>query len=292
MTISSLPRLLCTALLGLAVLTAGLGTLVVTTAAPAEAGDQTHRATSHRLVIPVRSLDRDLPPAPTDLRATEPDRGTGSLAADLDDVAPVPQCGGSGVVPANALQAFSESADVDGDGDADTITGYVHEGQNTLQVTITGGGGSTIDVHAGPGVTLAARPLPGIDLDGDGRDEILVRISTGPWGIQGSAYGLFEVVDCELRAVTLDGEPVVLADFRTLSSIQGFGCADLDDDGVTDGIATWLAGDAGNGTFTGSIAFYAFDDGELDLVGDDGIVLDPDTYGDPTPWPCDGIELG
>lgn len=134
-------------------------------------------------------------------------------------------CPGSGALPEGATHHSLSAADVDGDGDMDTLHGYVVDGQGYVQVSFTGGGGSSLAVDPGFAPMVAPRPSLGHDIDGDGREEFTARIGGG---VGGFTHGLYQVDGCTLRAVTLDGEAVDLHARETIGSRSGFACMDLD----------------------------------------------------------------
>ena len=134
-------------------------------------------------------------------------------------------CPGSGALPEGATNHSLSAADVDADGDMDTLHGYVLDGQGYVQVSFTGGGGSSLAVDPGFAPMVAPRPSLGHDIDGDGRAEFTARIGGG---VGGFTHGLYQVDGCTLRAVNLDGEPVELHHRETIGTRSGFACMDLD----------------------------------------------------------------
>ena len=194
--------------------------------------------------------------------------GSGFVATDK--LSSGNQCPGSGALPEGATHHTLSGADVDADGDIDTLHGYVLDGQGYVQVSFTGGGGSSLAVDPSFAPMVAPRPSLGDDLDGDGREEFTARIGGG---VGGFSHGLYQVEDCTLRAITLDGEPVVLHDRETIGNRSSFGCMDIDG---TRHLRSWsldLLGDDDldipeDGPVYGGLSHhYGLVDGELDLLG-------------------------
>lgn len=172
--------------------------------------------------------------APADDEPTRPTVTVGTIVASpvggddksaSDTISAGNLCPGSGALPEGATNHSLSAADVDGDGDMDTLHGYVLDGQGYVQVSFTGGGGSSLAVDPGFAPMVAPRPSLGHDIDGDGREEFTARIGGG---VGGFTHGLFQVDGCTLQAVTLDGEPVELHRRETIGARSGFACMDLD----------------------------------------------------------------
>ena len=179
------------------------------------------------------------------------------------------QCPGDGALPEGVEGATLAGADVDGDGDVDTVHAYRLAGQWTLQVSFTGGGGTTLPV-TNPGVDLTgAVAYDGIDINGSGKEEFFAKIGGGA---STQAFGLYEVVDCQLRAIQLDGEQAVFGAGGTVNNTTGFGCFDADDNGANDFIVTYTGsrlGDSSDFEVTG--IQYAVLDGQLQFILADGL---------------------
>ncbi len=250
---TSTPRLATslTRLLGaLAIASAGLGAAIAIDADPSAATESTTDRAGVMLVdgradLPV--IDRLLvsppvpegeEPAPTPepkhaaTRRTTPQPGEDRLylvtpPEDDDRIAidaplkALPQCPGSGALPADATNHSLSAADVDGDGDADTLHGYVVDGQGYVMVSFTGGGGATLAVDPGFAPMVAPRPSLGHDLDGDGDEEFTVRVAGG---IGGVTSAVVDVVDCTLHLTTIDGEVAELHTRATIGARSGFMC--------------------------------------------------------------------
>lgn len=179
------------------------------------------------------------------------------------------QCPGDGALPDGVEGATLAGADVDGDGDVDTVHAYRLAGQWTLQVSFTGGGGTTLPV-TNPGVDLTgAVAYDGIDINGSGKEEFFAKIGGGA---STQAFGLYEVVDCELRAIQLDGEQAVFLAGATINNVSGFDCFDADNNGANDFIVTYEGsrlGDSSDFEVTG--IQYAVLDGQLQFILGDGL---------------------
>lgn len=172
--------------------------------------------------------------APTDDEPTRPTVTVGTIVASpvggddksaSDTISAGNLCPGSGALPEGATNHSLSAADVDGDGDMDTLHGYVLDGQGYVQVSFTGGGGSSLAVDPGFAPMVAPRPSLGHDIDGDGREEFTARIGGG---VGGFTHGLYQVDGCTLRAVTLDGEAIELHARETIGTRSGFACRQHD----------------------------------------------------------------
>lgn len=190
------------------------------------------------------------------------------------------QCPGDGALPPDALAATLAGADVDGDGDVDTIHAYA-TGTDTptdwwLQVSFAGGGGSVLAIDT-PGVSLSGvEARDGVDLNGDGTEEFFARIGAGATV---AIVGVFDVIDCELVHVTLDGVPVQLSTGASIANISGFQCLDVDGNGANDFLVVYAGERLGESNdFEVTASQYALMDGTLDLILADGLAM---TEGDP-----------
>jgi len=195
--------------------------------------------------------------------------------------APSSQCPGDGALPADAQYATLAGADVDGDGDVDTLHAYATGDPDTpnqwwLQVSFAGGGGSVYAVDH-PGALLSGvRANDGVDLNGDGTEEFFAKIGAGA---SATIMGLFDVIDCELVHVTIDGTPTELTTGASVGSFSGFECLDIDVNGANDFLLVYSGQRLGDSNdFEVTAIQYALVDGELDLILADGLGM---TEGDP-----------
>lgn len=211
-----------------------------------------------------------------------PPTTTGSTTSTLAPTTTAgPQCPGDGALPDDARFATLAGADVDGDGDIDTIHAYATgEGdppdQWWLQVSFAGGGGSAYAVTT-PGVLLSGvQANDGVDLNGDGTEEFFARIGSGA---SVEIVGVFDVIDCELVHVTVDGGPTQLASGGSVKNLSGFECLDIDANGAIDFLLVWSGQRLGESSdFEVTAIQYALEDGELDQVLADGLAM---TEGEP-----------
>lgn len=194
---------------------------------------------------------------------------------------PAAQCPGDGALPADAQYASLAGADVDGDGDVDTLHAYATGDPDTpnqwwLQVSFAGGGGSTYAVN-NPGALLSGvRANDGVDLNGDGTEEFFAKIGTGA---SATIMGLFDVIDCELVHVTIDGQPTELTIGASVGNFSGYECLDIDLNGANDFLLVYRGQRLGDSNdFEVTAIQYALVDGELDQILADGLGM---TEGDP-----------
>ncbi len=195
--------------------------------------------------------------------------------------APSAQCPGDGALPGDAQYATLAGADVDGDGDVDTLHAYATGDPDTpnqwwLQVSFAGGGGSALAVDH-PGALLSGvRANDGVDLNGDGTEEFFAKIGAGA---STTIMGVFDVIDCALVHVTIEGTPSELTTGATVGSFSGFECLDIDVNGANDFLLVYSGQRLGDSNdFEVTAIQYALVDGELDLILADGLGM---TEGDP-----------
>ncbi|MEM7142802.1 MAG: hypothetical protein AAF548_17395, partial [Actinomycetota bacterium] len=191
------------------------------------------------------------------------------------------QCPGDGALPGDAQYATLAGGDVDGDGDVDTIHAYATGDPDTpnqwwLQVSFTGGGGSAYAVD-NPGALLSGvQANDGVDLNGDGTEEFFAKIGSGASVL---GIGVFDVVDCELVHVAIDGQPSELATGGTVNRFFGFECLDIDVNGANDFLLVYSGQRLGESTdFEVTAIQYAVQNGELVQILADGLGM---TEGEP-----------
>ncbi|MEM8707933.1 MAG: hypothetical protein AAGE98_15820 [Actinomycetota bacterium] len=184
-------------------------------------------------------------------------------------------CDGTGFVDPMATALDTESADVDGDDWPDTVTVYRIGGDRFLHVAFGAGGDTVLPLTLG--FPIDPKVSDGIDLDGDGRDEVIVRSGVlPPWLDQARLVQLVTVDDCTASIVERDGIEAFLTYNPFLEIRDGIGCLDRNHDGEIDTISRWTHEPAGDGTYrVGRIRHYVLDD-DGDLVPDgSGLLLFP-----------------
>ena len=206
---------------------------------------------------------------------------TVSVSTTTTAATPTAQCPGDGALPDDAQYASLAGADVDGDGDVDTLHAYATGDPDTpnqwwLQVSFAGGGGSAYAVEH-PGALLSGvRANDGFDLNGDGTEEFFAKIGSGA---SATVMGIFDVIDCELVHVTVDGSPVELTIGASVGNFSGYECLDIDLNGANDFLLVYSGQRLGDSAdFEVTAIQYALLDGELDLIVADGLGM---TEGDP-----------
>ena len=119
------------------------------------------------------------------------------------------------------------AADLDGDGQADRVSVRVVDGDPTrqqLSAVVRGFrvGSAYMPLHSPSGVL----PPRVVDLDGDGRDEVVV---TEAVGANTDHFTVWRLDARRLRAVTTpDGAPLRLTEGGGASAITRYGCEDVD----------------------------------------------------------------
>jgi len=155
-----------------------------------------------------------------------------------------PACVGGSIPVDVSVTIPAEVGDFDGDGANDTLIAFA-VGDPTVSgawwVRIEFARGGSTSAQMVDGFLTAAHPalLPGIDINGDGRDEFLVNV--GGTGTEATILGLYEVSGCSIHRLALPGSPPgTLTDTFTITF--GYSCLDSDGDGATD-IFSNLSGD-------------------------------------------------
>ncbi|MEC7968074.1 MAG: hypothetical protein VX194_10545 [Actinomycetota bacterium] len=164
------------------------------------------------------------------------------------------------------------SADVDGDGDIDTVHAYRLDGEWKLQVSIMGGGGTTLAV-ANPNVGfIDALAFDGIDINGSGKEEFFAKIGAGA---SAQVFGLFEVDDCQLQAIQLDGEQALFVRGGGVNRFSSFACEDGDGNGANDFVISFEGSRVGESSdFEITTRQYAISGGQLQLIQSNVAVRD------------------
>lgn len=206
---------------------------------------------------------------------------TTSTTTTTTTAAPAAQCPGDGALPADAQYASLAGADVDGDGDVDTLHAYATGDPDTpnqwwLQVSFAGGGGSAYAVDHPGSLLSGVRANDGVDLNGDGTEEFFAKIGAGA---SATVMGIFDVIDCELVHVTLDGSPVELTIGASVGNFSGYECLDIDLNGANDFLLVYSGQRLGDSDdFEVTAIQYSILDGELGLIVADGLGM---TEGEP-----------
>ena len=212
------------------------------------------------------TVGSDSAPSP----ATTAVRTTTSVTVPVESTG----CGGQAADPDSASMT-SESADVDGDGRLDAVRVYrTAGGEWRVRIEFAAGGSSELKLE-GQGLEVGgAGALRSGDIDGDGLDEVFVRIGGGDGTTQ---VAFFSVNNCTIEPVLFSGAPVVFAVGVAGSAINGVQCGPAADRArrvlyVSEG----QSGDGGG--FNVSTSGYRLDAGELTLVGEP--VLSDVSFGD------------
>ncbi len=207
---------------------------------------------------------------------------TTTTSTTITTTVPESACGGSGALPELAENHSLAGGDVNGDGDIDTIHTYSIgdpslAGAWWLQVSFANGGGASQQL-LDPGTSLAgARPFDGFDINGNGKDEFFARVGAGA---STSEFGLFEVVDCTIHRIALDGQPSVFTAGASVNFVSGFECVDIDANGANDFLIVYTGSRLGEtDEFEITAAQYFVLDGMVTFMLADGIggnINDPD----------------
>lgn len=163
---------------------------------------------------------------------------------------------------ADATDATSTGADFDGDGLADVLSTYIVPSEARWHVRVEFGAGGSDDMTIEDSdMATPARPIGGLDVDGDGFDEAFVTVGSGASSV---LVGLYDVAACGLTRVTIGTDPAVFPIGATVGNISGLACNVVGDlDRV---FAQWVAEDVYEGgfepfTLSGSVLTPGFGDG-------------------------------
>ena len=136
------------------------------------------------------------------------------------------------------------------------------------------GGGGTRLLIADASVLGAGgvRVFDGYDLNGSGKEEFFAKVGAGA-SIE--ILGLFEVVDCELRRISVEGVPSTFGVGGSLRFVNGLECYDADLNGANDFLIVYTGERLGESSeFEITAEQYALQDGTLRWILADGIAGD------------------
>lgn len=173
-----------------------------------------------------------------------------------------PTCTSNGPVPGDALGFETVVADFDLDGLPDQLITYFSPSEDRFHIRLVSGiGGSYDEVIAGSSSAGAVRPIGAYDIDSDGPLEAFVLVGSGA---SAQLVGIYDVAQCSVTRVTLDGEPAVFAVGATVGSMSGMSCQGVGH--IDANFASAIGGDLYEGGFSphnlsGSTLIQGFGDG-------------------------------
>jgi hypothetical protein len=129
-------------------------------------------------------------------------------------------------VPDGASALTARTGDVDGDGRDDALRSFLVDDAWFLQVEVASGYGTELELptSGGPAVGLVGAA----DVDGDGAEEIWVRVGSGASTV---ILGIVRLEACTLERVTLEsGQPVELPVGGSVGATAGVECRSEDVD--------------------------------------------------------------
>ncbi|MFJ6675479.1 hypothetical protein ACIQMJ_30610 [Actinosynnema sp. NPDC091369] len=139
-------------------------------------------------------------------------------------VAAVPATAWAG--PAAGTGDVTGGADLNGDGHVDRVAVRQVPDVPTAQELVAVVRGVRFTARMPLHSTIGAGPLRVVDLDGDGRNEVVV---TGSFGANTELFTVWELRNGGLRAVTTpDGAPLALAEGGGVSALSRYGCEVVD----------------------------------------------------------------
>jgi hypothetical protein len=207
-----------------------------------------------------------------------------------------PACPDAAAVPPQADNTSLAEGDLDGDGALDTIRSYtigdpMLTGAWWLQVSFGGGGTTALQVTDDTTPISGVRPFDGADLNGNGDDEFFAKVGSGA---SVEILGLFDVIDCELRRVTVQGEPTRIPVGGSVQHGNGIECQDEDLNGANDWLILYTADRLDDTSeFAITLVQYALADGELQLILADDYQADENDPGFAVTYygaDCPGLE--
>ena len=154
-------------------------------------------------------------------------------------------------------------ADLNGDGRMDRVTLRTVDGSLDEQVLTARVGGKRLTATVPSALIAGAQPMQVVDVDADGRDEVVVAEMVGAntnhfgvWGLHGTALAPVKLAN---------GTPLRLMEGGGLAAIVRYGCTD-DHDGRRLIQATGQAVDVNYTVYEGEYVVYAVDGGVADEV--------------------------
>lgn len=139
-----------------------------------------------------------------------------------------------------------------------------------LTVELAAGGGAQEEI---PGDGIASVTIiGGHDLDGDGADELWVRVGAGAYA---TILGLYRLDGCDLERITAGGHPTELPVGSSVGSAIGLECRGT----VPEAVLTTYGGSRrtdDDHTFDMTTTEYALQEGELVVVREDTEIVPAD----------------
>ncbi len=194
-------------------------------------------------------------------------------------------------VEAGATNMTSAVGDLDGDGASDEPTAYLAGSEWHLHVTLSSGGGADIVVTEPSADVGGVEMLGGVDVNGDGDDELWAKVGAGA---SVELVGLYDLAGCDLVAATRGGAPAVFPVGGSVLNVAGVRCDDVDDNGALDFVVELSASSTDGVTFEGTAAELAFDAGPPPSLSPidqqaESFTTDDVRFGDYTRFQCGPI---
>ncbi|MEQ1786284.1 MAG: hypothetical protein ABL966_04470 [Acidimicrobiales bacterium] len=169
------------------------------------------------------------------------------------------------------------TADVDGDGEDDQVHSFALEGSEAgprfvLQVELAAGGGAEAEIPGDGVATVAIVGGHDLDGDGDGADELWVRVGAGAYA---TILGLFRLDGCNLERITSGGLPTELAVGSSVGSAIGVECGGTEPGAVLTTFGGSRRSDDDQ-TFDMTTTEYALEDGALVVVREGTAIVPAD----------------
>jgi hypothetical protein len=171
-------------------------------------------------------------------------------------------------MPSDAADPTTIAADLDLDGLDDDVRTYFSPAEGRWRIRVEWGRGGATDqvIDDSVGGELA-RPIGPHDVEGDGLPELFAVVGSGA---ATDLVGLYDVSQCQLVRVTLDGEAASFPVGASVQHVSGLSCGPVGD--LDRLFADFVADD----TFEGGVEPFALSGSELTAGLGDGATFTGD----------------
>lgn len=202
----------------------GCCVIALVTSACVGSGREAVEGTSSTGVAPTVVGSTTTTTAPSVTTTTTP---TATIAASTTTTTPTSACGSLPPLSATVTVTATVPVDADGDGLVDVMTTYLAEGRWRLRMEVGAGGGSDVAL-ADVSPATGAVAIGGFDIEGDGSEELLVKVGAGAYA---TLVGLYDWDECGIVPIVLDtvddtadGSPAVFAVGASVGNFSTMTC--------------------------------------------------------------------
>jgi len=186
-------------------------------------------------------------------------------------------------MPPDAANPTAITADLDLDGLDDDVRTYFAPGEGRWRIRVEWAGGGTTDQVIDDSIGAApARPIGPYDVDGDGTPELFAIVGSGAATL---LVGLYDVAECELTRVTLDGEEASFPVGATVQHVSGLSCGPVGD------LDRLFADRVADDTFEGGVEPFTLSGSELTAGFGDGATFTREEAGSLAVLDCGDLRM-